>query len=54
MLLYLEVIHQTILTAPLLADGEVVAECAGGVSAVHRVAHRIIVVTSGIPDNAGT
>lgn len=54
MLLYLEVVHETILTASLPADGEVVAKCAGSVSAVDRVAHCIVVVACGIPDNAGT
>lgn len=51
---YLKVVHQAVLTASLLANGEVVAQCAGSVSAVHRVAHRIVVVAGGIPDNAGT
>lgn len=50
---YLEVIHQAVLTASLLADGEVVTQRAGGVSTVHRVAHRVVVVTGGIPDDAG-
>lgn len=54
MLLYLEVVHQTVLTASLLADGEVVAECAGSVSAVHCVAHCIVVVAGGVPDDART
>ena len=49
---YLEVVHQAVLTAALLADGEVVAQRAGGVRAVHRVAHRVVVVAGGIPDDA--
>lgn len=51
---YLEVIHQAVLAASLLADGEVVAQSAGSVGAVHRVAHRVIEVTGGVPDNAST
>lgn len=50
---YLEVVHQAVLAAALLADGEVVAQRAGGVGAVHRVAHRVVVVTGGISHNAG-
>lgn len=50
---YLEVVHQAELTAALLADGEVVAQRAGGVGAVHRVGHRVVLIASGIPDNAG-
>lgn len=52
--LYLEVVHQAVLAAALLADGEVVAQRAGGVGAVHRVAHRVVVVAGGIAHNAGT
>ncbi len=50
---YLEVVHQAVLTASFLADGEVVAQCAGGISTVHRVAHRVVVVTGCISYNAG-
>lgn len=50
---YLEVIHQAVLTASLLADGEVVAQCAGGIGTVHCVAHCVIVVPGGIPDDTG-
>lgn len=50
---YLEVVHQAVLAASLLADGEVVAQRACSVSAVHRVAHRVVVVTRSISDDAG-
>lgn len=50
---HLEVVDQPVLAAALLADGEVVAQRAGGVGAVHRVAHRVVVVASGVPDDAG-
>lgn len=50
---YLEVVHQAVLAASLLADGEVVAQRAGGIGTVHRVTHRVIVVAGGIPDDAG-
>lgn len=49
----LEVVHQAVLTASLLADGEVVAQRAGGIGAVHRVTHCVVVVAGGVPDDAG-
>ena len=49
---YLKVVHQAVLTAALLADGEVVAQCAGGIGAVHRVAHRVVVVAGRISHDA--
>lgn len=51
---HLEVIHQAVLAASLLADREVVAQSAGSVSTVHCVAHRVVEVTSSVPDDAST
>lgn len=51
---YLEVVHQAVLTASLLADGEVVAQRAGCIGAVHRVAHRVVLVARGFSDDAGS
>lgn len=51
---HLEVVHQAVLAASLLADGEVVAQSAGSVGTVHRVAHRVVEVTGGVPDDAST
>ena len=50
---YLEVVHQPKLTAALLADREIITQRAGGVGTVHCVAHSVIVVPCGIPDDAG-
>lgn len=49
---HLEVIHQAVLAASLLADGEVVAQSAGSVGTVHRVAHRVVEVAGSVPDDA--
>lgn len=51
---HLEVIHQAVLAASLLADGEVVAQSAGSVGTVHCVAHRVVEVTGSVPDDAST
>lgn len=51
---HLEVVHQAVLAAALLADGEVVPELAGGVGAVHRVAHRVVLISGGVSQNART